>query len=78
MSTAVLLPAEVETRIRRRDAATVYRCAIESDPARDGMWTAYRHGAEWFGVDWQTGADRRAIRLGLDDAERAVPFDRSP
>jgi hypothetical protein len=68
------LPLEVEVRLRRRDAAGAFRRGIANNPARDELWMRYRHGAEWFGVDWQTGSDRGPTHRGLNDAERDVPF----
>lgn len=71
------LPDDPE-RVQRRRAAVLYRLQIANNLAREDEWTHYRRGAEWYGQDWRTGANRVATILGNDDAERFVPFPPLP
>jgi hypothetical protein len=72
MTTADTMPAEVVLRLERRHAASRWRVDHIEDADRDGLWRAYVTGALW---DQRLDPfARRAVRAGLDDAERAVPF----
>jgi hypothetical protein len=68
----VPLPAEVEQRMRRRTAAVRWRCDHINHPDRDRLWAWYVNGAL---LPWRVrGAERKAVRAGLADAERTVSF----
>jgi hypothetical protein len=72
MNTAETMPREVVLRLERRHAASRWRVDHIEDADRDELWGAYVTGALW---DQRLDRSaRRAVRAGLDDAERAVAF----
>lgn len=75
MSTADVMPPEVDVRLQRRDSASRWRIDHAADPQRERLWRAFRTGA-LRGVGVLPPLEQDAVRAGLDDAERAVPFDR--
>lgn len=67
------MSADAAVRARRREAAVAWRTAHRQHYDRHWMWRAYTTGAIR-GIGALPEPKRAAVRLGLADAERAVPF----
>lgn len=67
------LPPELALRLQRGRAAAQWRRDHAADPDAERLWRAFRTGA-LRGVARLTPVEQGALRAGLADAERAVPF----
>lgn len=72
-----VLPPEVATRFRRARTAAAWRRDHLRDRDAERLWRAFRVGA-LAGIGALPEVERAAVRAGLDDAERVVPFPASP